>query len=197
MTRLPRLLLAALTLNAALVAGALAAPVTVAACSCAATEVKDFVGDPKYAIVAGLVEDVRPGIRTEQIGTFFVRRVFQGIIPGPQLQIEGGGGGDCTVHIETGMELIAVAGFEGDTLHPFLCLPYGDLRDRQGQAVLAEVQAHLGPGVMVGEPEPSQEVTAIASVSTVAIVAVVALLAMVLAVVLSAIRRGDPDTPAP
>ena len=149
--RSARLGLAAVILNAALVASALTAPRLVFGCSCAPTDLRDYVGDPGYVIVSGGVTGIRPNNASGQQATFFVDHVFQGILPGPQLQILGGGGGDCSIQLTEGMQFIGVATVvDQQFLSPFLCSPFGDLRDADGQALLAELRV-IFPG---DPPEP-------------------------------------------
>jgi hypothetical protein len=132
-----RLFVASLTLNAALLTAMLSAPTATFACSCAPTEVADFVGDPKYVIVSGDIVAVDQGRGS---GTFRVGRVFQGRVPALQLAVFGTGGGDCTIQLEEGMQFIGVAQLADGAFAPMSCLPFGDLRDARGQEISAEIQ---------------------------------------------------------
>ena len=148
--RLPRLVLAALTLNAALLAGALAAPRATFACSCDPTSREDigrFKGDPHVVVFVGTVLSVPKVERyTRTVGELEVELVFKGKL-WSRMPVVSGGGGDCTLRLEPGQDMIAAALFDGIRLTPALCLPFADPDSRRGEAFLAAAELAYGPGV--------------------------------------------------
>jgi hypothetical protein len=169
-----------------LLATGLALPARTFACSCAPTEVAEFVGDPKYVIMSGSIGGVRPG---GELGTFRVERVFQGVVPAPEVPVIGGGGGDCTIPLEEGMQFIGVATVAKGALHPWLCMPFGDLRDERGQEILADLRG------LIPEASPPEEPLTFEHLATLAITAAGAIglgLAALAGVVVLSRRRSGP-----
>ena len=150
---------AALLIVGVLLAADLALPAPTYACFCAPTEVAEFVGDPQYVILSGSIGGVRPG---GELGTFRVERVYQGVVPAPQLPVIGGGGGDCTIPLEEGMQFIGVATVSEGSLHPWLCMPFGDVRDERGQAILADLRRLMPDVVPPEEPLSFERIATLA-----------------------------------
>lgn len=147
-----RLLLLALTLNAALLAGALAAPKVTFACSCDPTSHEDigrFKGEPGVVVFVGTVRSV--SLPEESLGRFLgeleVELVFKGDIPSSRMPVVGGGGGDCTLRLEPGQDMIAAALLDGNRITPALCMPFADPDSRRGEALIAAAELAYGPGV--------------------------------------------------
>jgi len=203
--RLPRLVLAALTLNAALLAGALAAPSFVLGCSCAAPEpgAPIFSGDEEVVLVGRVGADDGRGVFA-----FAVERWFRGgsdavvgLLSGTITFADGTSLTDtCGIQIKPGEHLILSAWVNEGKLAGSACSPHANVDSRDGQAMLAAAVDTFGAGVVPGEPPPEvADETPAVDLALVAIVAVVGLLAMVVAgVVLSVIgRRERPGQPEP
>jgi hypothetical protein len=185
-------LAAAVLIAAALFGQRATAPGAVVACSCAPTEVSQFVADPQYVIVSGTVGQLgQMGPTGHQSAPFTLDRVWQGQLPEGRLTIVSGGGGDCTVPLTEGMQYIGVTPAKGPELTPILCIPFGDLRDASGQAVLAQVRGLLGVGRGAdAEPPPSSAPPIdLASIALAAVGVIVGLI--VLVIVLNVARRRD------
>jgi hypothetical protein len=185
-------LAAAVLIAAALFGQRVTAPGAVVACSCAPTEVSQFVADPQYVIVSGTVGRLgQMGPTGHQTAPFILDRIWQGQLPEGRLSMTGGGGGDCTIALTEGMQYIGVTTFKGPELTPIACIPFGDLRDAGGQAVLAEVRALLGAGRGAVADPPSSEAPPIdlASIALAAVGVIVGLIALV--IVLNVARRPD------
>jgi hypothetical protein len=157
---IPRLLLAALTLNGALLAGALAAPRVTFACSCDPTSNDDigrFKGEPGVVVFVGTVRSVSPP--EESLGRFLgeleVELVFKGDIPSSLMPVVGGRGGDCTLRLVPGQDMIAAALFDGIRITPALCMPFADPDSRRGEALIAAAEQAYGPGVPPPEGPPT------------------------------------------
>jgi hypothetical protein len=160
MTRPLRLVLAALTLNAAVVAGALSAPLLTLACSCmrfAPEDIGKYHDDPGTVVFVGTVQSVNLDPNNEfghSIGELRVDLVFHGEIPSTRMAVVGGGGGDCTMHLEPGQRMITAASFSGGAITPMLCSPYGDPATPEGQELIDEAVKAYGPGVRPPDAPP-------------------------------------------
>lgn len=200
--QLPRLVLAALTLNAALLAGALAAPSLVLGCSCAEPEpgAARFRGD-EGVVVVGVVG------ASDGLGNyaFTVERLFRGDVPpvatlGSARQVFADGTeawNSCGRDHTPGLHVILAGGFEDGVINAGICSPYETINSAEGQALLEEALELFGPGQVPGEPVPSGEAGAAGvDLATIAIAVVLGLLAIIVAsVVVASIGRGGHGEP--
>jgi hypothetical protein len=160
--RAVRAALAAAVAITGLWAAQLALPNIVHACSCmppGPDAIGTFADDPNVVVFVGTIGAVRPGAdnmgRTQ--GTLTIERVFTGTVPQAQVAVVGGGGADCTIHIEPGQRMITAAHIEGGTITPGLCMPYGDPVTPEGQRLIAEAERAYGPGIVPGAPGPGDD----------------------------------------
>jgi hypothetical protein len=155
-----RIVLATLTLNAALLTGTLSAPTITVACSCvrfAPSDIGTYKDDPGTVVFVGTVQSMNIDPANEfghSRGQLQVDLVFHGDIPSTLMPVEGGGGGDCTMHLEAGQRMITAAGFDGVVITPRLCSPYGDPITPDGQELIAEAVKAYGPGVRPPDAPP-------------------------------------------
>jgi hypothetical protein len=202
--RLPRLVLAAFTLNAALLAGALAAPSLVVGCSCAAPMpgAPIFSGDEPAVLVGHVGADDGRGVFA-----FTVERWFKGgdaavvQFQSSTITFEDGRSviDTCGLGVKPGQHLILAGGFSNGKLSAVICRPHASVNSGEGQAMLVAAINTFGEGIVPGEPPPEvlDDVPAI-DLALVATLAVVGLLAIVaVGVVFSAIGRGERPAAKP
>lgn len=193
-SRWPRLVLAALTLNAALLAGALTAPLVAVGCSCVAPQpgAPIFSGDEGAVLVGTVGADDGRGVFA-----FHVERWFRGGTDAV-VRMESANQSMCGVDLKPGQHLILTAFLADGRLSPSICSPHAGVESGEGQAMLTAALGTFGPGIVPGEPPPGVADDALGiDLALVAIVTVVGLLALVVVgVVVSAIgRREQPDMP--
>lgn len=203
--RLPRLVLAALTLNATLLAAAFAAPSATFACVCVAPAAGQPIFDgSEQAVLVGRVGRTDPTGKQE----FAVDRWFKGGAAGSVklhtgTEIHPGGitsSSSCGINVPEGAHIILAAAPGAGFLSAGACSPWADLATAEGQAMLAAAVNTFGVGLVPGEPPPEAADNAPAiDLASVAILAVVGLVAIVAAgVVISAVgRRERPAAPKP
>jgi len=195
--RLGHLLLFAIAINGALVAGRLSAPSVAVACSCIAPEpgAPRLRGD-EAVVVVGVVG------APDGVGNyaFTVERLFKGgvapvakIASGRQVFADGTEAWNSCGRDHTPGRHVVLAGGIGDgVINASSCSPYESINSAEGQALLAEAEALFGPGQVPGEPIPTSEPGARVDLATIAIVAVVGLLAIVaIGIVISAVGRRE------
>lgn len=141
MTRIARVAMATIFLVAMLATRDLAAPRTMAACSCVPwpETLAAYRTDANVRILSGTVVAL-----AGQRGTFAIERVFKGPVSGPALPIEGGDGAMCGLHLELGMRMIMAAWTDGDLLQPSSCMPSAILPSPEGDALLADAARSYG-----------------------------------------------------
>ena len=200
--RLPRLLLAALMLNGALLAGALAAPSYVLGCSCAAPE----PGAPRLRGDEGIVAvGVVGGADGSGNYAFTVERLFKGeVAPVAKLasarQVFADGSeafNTCGRDHTPGQHVIIAGGIGDGVISSSICSPYETINSGPGQALLDEALELFGPGQVPGEPPPEVADAAPAiDLATIAIAAVLGLMALiVVGVVVASISRRERPAP--
>ena len=193
--RLPRMLLAALTLNAALLMAAFSAPSVSFACSCRAPE----PGAPRLSgneevVLMGFVGDAND----LESYAFTVERVFKGeVAPVAKLGTGAEVLADGTVAMSScgrghtpGQHVVLASGI-GDrgVISAAACSPYETVESPEGQALLREAVALFGPGHVPGNSLPADEAPRM-DFATIAILGVLGLLALVVGVIVASIARG-------
>jgi hypothetical protein len=181
-----RVAVATLVLLAAGSTARLSLPDRAFACRCAPSELAEYAGKPDSVILTGEVSGVHDTAMGGTAGDFAVDRVYLGAVPKFGMTvIGGGGGGDCTIHLEDGMQFIGVVTVSGNAVTPGLCFPHGDLRDARGQELLAEAR------VLFAVPPDQDEPVSFRTMAEVLFLAAAAvgLGTLVLAGTILAIRR--------
>lgn len=160
--RLSRLGLAALVLVAGLAAERLAGPPRAFACSCVVNGPADigrFADEPSIIVFIGTVVAMDGGMNEtgNTRGTLLIHRLFKGTVPAARMPVVGGGGGDCTISLEVGQQMITAASFENGVVKPGLCMPYGDPTTAEGQRLIDEATKAYGegPGPPGGPSDPT------------------------------------------
>jgi hypothetical protein len=162
MTRIGRVVLAALALAAGLTADRIGAPASAFACSCVATgpeRIRTFEDDPSIIVFVGTVVSMDRGGDEfgHTRGELLIQRLFKGSIPSARLPVIGGGGGDCTMTLAAGQSMVTAARFADGVVTPGLCMPFGDPATPEGQRLILEATAAYGAGVAPpGLPPDSQ-----------------------------------------
>ena len=203
--RLPRLVFAGLTLNAALLAGTLAAPTATFACMCVAPPLGAPIFDgSEEAVLVGRVGPTDPTGKQ----AFAVDRWFKGGDAGSVklhtgTDIHPGGissSSSCGITVSEGVRIVVAATPGAGFLSVHACSTWADVATQEGQAMLAAAVNTFGEGLVPGEPPPEVVDDAPAvDLASMAILAVVGLVAIAVAgVVIAAVgRRERPTAPKP
>ena len=196
MRRLGNLLLLALAINGALLAGRLAAPAITVACSCVAVE----PGAPRLVQDEGIVVVGVVG-QADGLGNyeFAVERVFNGDVPaaaklgtGRQVFADGTEAwNSCGRDHTPGQHVILLGGIDNGVINAGSCAPYALVESQEGRAILAEAQAMYGEGRVPGPPIPPAPEPGGLDLASIAIAAVLGLLVVVIvSVVIASLGRG-------
>jgi len=137
---------------------AITGPTVTFACTCAPTTpdaIGKFGDDPAIVVFVGTITRVGPDRDTSghTTGTLEIQKVFKGDLPA-EVTVIGGQGGDCTISIGAGRDVITAARYEDGAVTPGACMPLADPSTAEGKRLLAEATRAYGPARVL-TPAPS------------------------------------------